>query len=88
MECSKYAEERGKLFGNVNLILGGSGINFLRLPTYEQLCVLLGGRSGNPDKDDRVDIVVTRFLRKAWKKRSQITRAVNNILNRNDNIRY
>ena len=88
LKCPKYAEDRANMLSATSLILNGSDVNFLSLSSYEKLCVLLGKRSGDPDKDERVDIVVTRFLRKAWKKRSIITGVVNTVLDRNDNVRY
>ena len=60
------------------------GAGFSDLPESERVCALLGARAGSCAAEDRVDTLVKRFLRKAWKIRRRVTRAVNDEFGRQD----
>ena len=46
--------------------------------------VLLGRSVGNAKADDVIDSLFKRFLKKAWRIRSRVTKAVNKVTGRSD----
>ena len=85
LTCSTHATHRAKMVAGVDRALGLAGIAPLREQAdADQTDILLGKTTGATETDDRVNVNVTRFLKKAWRGRKWLTSALNKSLRRND----
>jgi hypothetical protein len=96
LHCRRYENPRALLFEGVRAALsrckGGCRLEnmvldsarFDALQDYDKLIVLLGARLCNRVAEDRIDIIVKRFLRRAWSCRAEVTGFVNETLDRAD----
>lgn len=85
--CPQYAHYRAKLFETIAWITPHLSENwFTDLPSKHQVCILLGGRIdvGCPDIEAKLDLGMTRFLRKTWRTRRLIVIDINQQYNRRD----
>jgi hypothetical protein len=84
LECSAYAGLRARMATQVNGAFG-TGVDVFGLGDTEMLLQLLLGRSVDCKVVEiDVDHAVKRFLKKAWRKRKKVTRAINEALGRSD----
>ena len=77
LECSAYVTPRAKMLEN-------SPPGFNELAQAGKLDMLLGKSAGTSKIDDRTDVAVKRFLKKAWRARKWLVLATNKALSRND----
>ena len=82
LQCPAYQRQRERMMETAERAFAGAG--FSDLSESERVCALLGARAGSCAAEDRVDVMVKRFLRKAWKIRGRVTRAVNDEFGRQD----
>ena len=66
------------------LTWGEDPVNLCDLDEDRKLQVLLGARVGCKIREDRIDMFMKRFLRKAWRIRRRVTHAVNTVFDRSD----
>ena len=57
----------------------GTGFNFAALAPSDQCDLLLGKSTRVAALDDRVDVLVKRFLKKAWRGRGRVAKAVQEV---------
>ena len=79
MDCEAYSQWRSKMLESVEFGLEGQ-------TQSDRLDVLLGKSTGTSKTDDRIDVAVKRFLKKAWRARKWLVLATNKILDRNDTL--
>jgi hypothetical protein len=79
MDCKAYSQWRFKMLENVKF--GPESQT-----QSDRLDVLLGKSTGTSKTDDRTDMAVKRFLKKAWRARKWLVLATNKILDRNDTL--
>jgi len=79
MVCEAHSRHRSKMLESVNF---GPECQ----TQSDRLDVLLGKSTGVSKTDDRIDMAVKRFLRKAWRTRKWLVLATNKILDRNDTL--
>ena len=79
MDCKAYSQWRSKMLENVKF--GPESQT-----QSDRLDVLLGKSTGTSKTDDRTDMAVKRFLKKAWRARKWLVLATNKILDRNDTL--
>jgi hypothetical protein len=79
MNCDAYSRHRNKMFQSVEF-------NTECQTQSDRLDVLLGKSTGTSKADDRIDIAVKRFLKKAWRARKWLVLSTNKALNRNDTL--
>ena len=77
MSCEAYAQLRLKLLEKVTF---GPEC----LSQSDKLDVLLGKSTGASEVDDKIDLAVKRFLKKAWRARKWLVLHTNKSLSRND----
>ena len=73
LECSAYVTPRAKMLEN-------SPPGFNELAQAGKLDMLLGKSAGTSKIDDRTDVAVKRFLKKAWRARKWLVLATNKAL--------
>lgn len=79
IDCEAYSQQRAKMLKSVEF---GPEC----LTQSDRLDVLLGKSTGSSKTDDRIDMAVKRFLKKAWRARKWLVLATNEILDRNDTL--
>ena len=79
MNCDAYSQQRSKMLESVDF---GPACQ----TQSDRLDVLLGKSTGVSKTDDRTDMAVKRFLKKAWRARKWLVLATNKILDRNDTL--
>ena len=79
MNCEAYSRHRLKMLQSVRF---GPECQ----TQSDRLDVLLGKSTGASKVDDRIDIAVKRFLKKAWRTRKWLVLSTNKALNRNDTL--
>ena len=79
MDCDAYSQQRSKMLESVDFGLECH-------TQCDRLDVLLGKSTGVSKTDDRTDMAVKRFLKKAWRARKWLVLATNKILDRNDTL--
>jgi hypothetical protein len=87
LHCPQYAQYRSRLYETIIRATPHLPVHWLtNLDDHDRVCLLLGAKhdGGHPHVEQVIDIGVTRFLRKAWKQRRQITAALNERFNRRD----
>ena len=77
LDCPAYDVPRAKMWQSVPNELS-------HLPRPDKIDLLLGKSMGPSELDDKVDIAVKRFLKKAWRARKSVTKAINTALDRDD----
>jgi hypothetical protein len=86
MECPRYARKRATFMERVGNILAGSD-GTLDMDTFGSMddrnkcAVILGKRIGDVNAENLIDQRTKKFLSKCWNLRSDVTEAVNIILN-------
>ena len=91
VECSAYARYRSVLFREVDAALCDelTDLGNATCGSMEQdalLDLLLGCSTGVAVVDCRIDKLVKRYLRKAWRTRKPLTLALNSVLGRKDTL--
>jgi len=85
LECSAYDELRARLTAQINGAFATGVDVFGMVEDTELLMQLLLGRSvGHRQVEDDIDHAVKRYLKKAWRKRKKVTKAINEALDRTD----
>ena len=85
--CSAHDRHRSKMFRVVESALLASGEAGLGgLSKSDQTDILLGKSTGVAKADSKINLSVTRFLKKAWRERRNITVSLNNTLGRTDTV--
>ena len=79
LDCDAYTQQRSKMLESVEF---GSDCH----TQSDRLDVLLGKSTGTSKIDDRTDMAVKRFLKKAWRARKWLVLETNRILDRNDTL--
>jgi hypothetical protein len=79
MNCDAHSRHRNKMFQSVEFKTECQ-------TQSDRLDVLLGKSTGTSKADDRIDIAVKRFLKKAWRARKWLVLSTNKALNRNDTL--
>jgi hypothetical protein len=79
MDCEAHSRHRSKMLESVDF---GTECQ----TQSDRLDVLLGKSTGTSKTDDRIDMAVKRFLRKAWRARKWLVLATNQIFDRNDTL--
>jgi hypothetical protein len=79
MDCDAYSQQRSKMLESIDY---GPGCQ----TQSDRLDMLLGKSTGVSKTDDRTDVAVKRFLKKAWRARKWLVLATNKILDRNDTL--
>lgn len=79
MSCEAYSRHRSKMLESVDF---GTECQ----TQSDRLDVLLGKSTGVSKTDDRTDMAVKRFLKKAWRERKWLVLATNKALDRNDTL--
>jgi hypothetical protein len=84
--CSAYQKHRDILERKAEAAysLGNNGASLTDTSEARHTRVLLGARAGCGLTEDLIDLALKRFLRKAWKTRSRVTRAINVEFGRQD----
>jgi hypothetical protein len=87
--CGAYKRHRQALFRGVDAALCSEPTELCAttcasMRPGDLLDFLLGGSSGVAEVDRKVDRLVKRFLRKAWRTRKPLTLALNSVLGRED----
>ena len=85
LECSAYGELRARMTMQVNGAFA-TGVDVFGLVEDAELLMqlLLGKSVGCRPVEDDIDHAVKRFLKKAWRKRKRVTKAINEALGRTD----
>ena len=78
-DCEAYAQPRAKMLESVHFTPEC-------LTQSDRLDVILGRSTGSSKTDDKIDMAVKRFLKKAWRTRKWLVLAINEILDRNDTL--
>ena len=78
-DCEAYAQPRAKMLESVHFTPEC-------LTRSDRLDVILGRSTGSSKTDDKIDMAVKRFLKKAWRTRKWLVLAINEILDRNDTL--
>ena len=87
LSCSSHRRYRARMVNAVtNIVSRCSTDEFHSAPPADQVDTLLGKSTGDALADDRIDQLVTRFLKKAWRTRKPITVALNDKLGRQDTV--
>jgi hypothetical protein len=87
LHCPQYAHYRSRLYETIIRATPHLPVYWItNLADQDRVCLLLGAKhdGGYPHIEQVIDIGVTRFLRKAWKQRRQITVELNTSYNRRD----
>ena len=77
--CPAHQSHREVLARGVCSGTEGTGFNFAALAPSDQCDLLLGKSTGVAALDDRVDVLVKRFLKKAWRGRGRVAKAVQEV---------
>jgi hypothetical protein len=84
--CAAYATQREWMYGKAAeacRVWAGIG-RFAAAPACDKLDLLLGRSTGSAESDDNIDHAFKRFLKRAWRRRARLTRAINEAFNRSD----
>jgi len=85
--CSAHDRHRSKMFRVVESALLASGEACLGgRSKNDQTDILLGKSTGVAKADSKINMSVTRFLKKAWRERKNLTVSLNNKLGRTDTV--
>jgi len=85
LKCSAYGELRARMAAQVNCAFATGVDVFGLLEDAELMMQLLLGKSvGYRPVEDDIDHAVKRFLKKAWRKRRRVTKAINEAMGRTD----
>jgi hypothetical protein len=88
LDCAAYGRHRDAMMRCVRepvaLAMGPDALD--QMASVDKLDMLLGKSTGNAAADKYIDRVVKRFLKKAWRGRKQLTRALNQVLGREDTM--
>ena len=81
LHCKAHLDHRLKFFRSLEDFL-----NLDLLDDDSKLALLLGASTGDASADQRIDFLVKRYLKKAWRKRKWLTRAINQLFDRHDTV--
>ena len=81
LHCKAHLDHRLKFFRSLEDFL-----NLDLLDDDSKLALLLGASTGDASADQRLDFLVKRYLKKAWRKRKWLTRAINQLFDRHDTV--
>ena len=87
LACPTHSRARARMDEVVTKALSERcELEFHTMCPDDQVDMLLGKSTGNVHVDDRIDQVVTRFLKKAWRTRKWLTTSINDKLGRQDTV--
>jgi hypothetical protein len=87
LHCAAYATQREWMYKTAAEAGRVWGIgHFAVAPACDKLDLLMGRSTGSAESDDNIDHAFKRFLKRAWRSRAGLTRAVNLAFDRNDVI--
>jgi hypothetical protein len=86
MRCSAYTAQRERLMATVSAAvrIGGARMPFASSSTSDKLDTLLGARCGSAEMENIVSHAFKRYMKRAWRARKQVTKALNVALDRRD----
>jgi len=87
LECPAHRAHRCTMLDAVvDAVKVGGGHDLQTMEAGKLVDILLGESTGAARGDARVNVCVSRFLKKAWRGRKRLTRALNDKLGREDTI--